>query len=226
MSNLQDRVQGRIVYFLATIIVLHLTYPLSEMGTLPSIGYLLIYVVLLALGISMAAASRRRVGFAVGSAIGVTVMGALWNFNPESVLLTYLTFGSLLSFLVLIAYTIAEYVFQARAITRDVLYAGVATYLLIGNIFTVWYVLVEVTTQLTMDTSAFTLNGEVTWQKMFYFSYTTLTTLGYGDILPATSAAQSFATLEAIIGVLYVAILVGRLVGVYAQEQPTSDRLL
>jgi hypothetical protein len=51
-----------------------------------------------------------------------------------------------------------------------------------------------------------------------YYSYVTLTTLGYGDITPASSYARSSAVLEAMTGVLYMAILVARLVSLYGQR--------
>jgi voltage-gated potassium channel Kch len=52
-------------------------------------------------------------------------------------------------------------------------------------------------------------------------THVTLTTVGYGDILPATSLARSLVSTEAVIGVLYIAILIGRLVGLYSS--PKSD---
>ncbi|MFC6487470.1 potassium channel family protein [Nitratireductor sp. GCM10026969] len=57
---------------------------------------------------------------------------------------------------------------------------------------------------------------EITWQKMVYYSYITLTTLGYGDITPVGTYAQAFASFEAVLGVLYTVILLSRLVGLYS----------
>lgn len=48
---------------------------------------------------------------------------------------------------------------------------------------------------------------------MVYFSYSTLTTLGYGDILPHSALAQSLVAVEAMLGLLYIAVIIGRLVG-------------
>lgn len=53
------------------------------------------------------------------------------------------------------------------------------------------------------------------WTQYIYFSLTTLTTLGYGDITPVNPFARVWSTLEAVVGVLYVAILVARLVSLY-----------
>jgi hypothetical protein len=51
--------------------------------------------------------------------------------------------------------------------------------------------------------------------NFLYYSFVTLTTLGYGDITPASSPARSLSTLEAVTGQLYIAILVARLVGLH-----------
>ena len=61
-------------------------------------------------------------------------------------------------------------------------------------------------------------DAPVQWQQLIYYSYATLTTMGYGDVLPVSWWARSFASAEAVIGVLYLAILMARLVGLYAQR--------
>ena len=62
----------------------------------------------------------------------------------------------------------------------------------------------------------------ITWQRMYYLSFTTLTTLGYGDITPVNAYVEPFVLAEAIIGVLYVAILMARLVSLY--EGPRREK--
>jgi len=61
------------------------------------------------------------------------------------------------------------------------------------------------------------------WQTLVYYSYATLTTLGYGDILPATFWARSAASFEAVVGVLYTAVIVARLVGLYAAKEVEQE---
>ena len=61
--------------------------------------------------------------------------------------------------------------------------------------------------------------GGVSWADMLYFSFATLTTLGYGDITLAYPEGRIFAVLEACTGVLYVAFLVARLVALYSSDQ-------
>jgi hypothetical protein len=115
-----------------------------------------------------------------------------------------------------------RFIFAARRVTRDVLYAAVAVYFLLGALFVpVFGVLESVTFAQTgghafVDNVAGPAGIPLPWQNLVYYSYITLTTAGYGDILPATLWARSLASLEAIIGVLYLTIIMARLVGLYA----------
>jgi voltage-gated potassium channel Kch len=92
------------------------------------------------------------------------------------------------------------------------LYAGIATYLLVGTTFAAVHALVyslDVQAYKGLD-SANEMN--TIWVQMIYFSFVTLTSTGYGDILPATPLARFFAVVEAVMGMLVVAILISRLV--------------
>ena len=72
---------------------------------------------------------------------------------------------------------------------------------------------------LAMDPSAFSGIEAVNWQQGFsrvaYYSFVTLTTLGYGDILPTNHIAEFFVYMEAIIGVFYMAIIVSSLISLH-----------
>jgi len=84
-------------------------------------------------------------------------------------------------------------------------------YLLLGLIWAIIYLLILVT-----DPQAFSGIDIGHWQEIFsrvaYYSFVTLTTLGYGDILPTSHIAEFFAYMEAIIGVFYMAIIVSSLI--------------
>lgn len=93
------------------------------------------------------------------------------------------------------------------------IYASVSLYLLLGF---AWYSLYNVIN--TARPGSFTNGGvpvpiKAPWSTFLYFSFVTLTTLGYGDVLPAKPAARMVAALEAVAGVLFIAITVARLVG-------------
>jgi len=108
-----------------------------------------------------------------------------------------------------------------RRITVDEIAGAVSAYILIGLFFTMLYLWLEL-----LQPGSFDIRNQVNPNKLVdysdfvLFSFATLTTLGYGDITPLTHFAQVLSVLESMIGVLYVAVLVGGLVGILI-----SDRL-
>lgn len=106
----------------------------------------------------------------------------------------------------------------------DILCGAAAVYFLIATTWAGSFQLIE-----NIAPGSFTgLSAEqvTRWNQLVYFSLTTLTTLGYGDINPVNSFARLWATLEAAVGVLYIAILVARLVAMYRPDDGPnhSDR--
>lgn len=112
-----------------------------------------------------------------------------------------------------------HYVLRRDAMTSDKIYGAVAAYMMIGIFWAFLYGLVQY-----FLPGAYSLNGVPHELQMvsdlIYFSFTTLTTAGYGDIAPVAIHARYLAILESMTGVMYVAILIARLTGVY----PIVDR--
>ena len=100
---------------------------------------------------------------------------------------------------------------------------AVCVYILLGLAWAVLYLLLA----LTLGDDAFKgLSGtgfHELWPQLLYFSFVTLTTLGYGDISPLVPIAGTLAYLEAIIGQLYVAILIAGLVGAHLNARAASN---
>jgi len=104
-------------------------------------------------------------------------------------------------------------VFRAVHVGVDELSGAVASYLLIAVAWAVSFRMIE-----TMIPGAFAQidpDPQAAFTQFLYLSLTTVTTLGYGDITPISPVARIWATLEAVTGVLYVAVLVARLVSLY-----------
>ncbi len=102
---------------------------------------------------------------------------------------------------------------KAEAVDLDVLCGAISVYLLLGVTWAVCYRVIE-----TLAPGSFALIEPVIaadWSQLLYFSLTSLTTLGYGDITPLSPVARVWSTLEAVTGVLYIAILIARLVSLY-----------
>ncbi|EMI42269.1 potassium channel family protein [Rhodopirellula sp. SWK7] len=118
----------------------------------------------------------------------------------------------------LLLLALGESVFSKGLSDLNRIIGAVCIYFIIGLLFALLYSLLE-----TFQPESFSLSmyendaagHQDRFGQLLYFSNVTLTTLGYGDIQPVSRPARSFATLEALIGQLYLAIVIARLVGVH-----------
>jgi len=125
------------------------------------------------------------------------------------------------------AVTILGYVFRGTKVTTDRIFAAICVYLLIGYAWTFIYALLEeLQPGSFVALSAVTPNDYVArYMEMRYLSFMTLTTVGYGDIVPHSPATRTFAALEAVVGQMYLAVLIARLVGLHIvhADKTSSD---
>mgnify|MGYP001813708678 FL=1 len=126
--------------------------------------------------------------------------------------LDYLYLGLMLVFLVSASWLVGGHVLLTGSVDLNKLIGTVALYLMIGLIWAVLYTMV-----LIVWPDAFHGIESGNWYdnlaETTYFSFVTLTTLGYGDISPARPIAEVLVVLEAVIGMFYVATVVASLVG-------------
>ncbi len=120
-----------------------------------------------------------------------------------------------------------QFVLRGTRVTLERIFAALCVYLLIGFAFSLIYTLIN-----AIDTSgAFRIpeesygpNGpEVYWRDFIFFSFVTMTTLGYGDFVPVNAWARSMTILQTIFAVFFLAVLIARLVGSYAQQDVVQD---
>lgn len=167
-----------------------------------------------------AVASRKR-SLAIALALAIPAITARWIDQLRPDLVHAAVF--LVCALLLLAFVIGHllhFVLRAPVVTVDVLCASIAAYLMLGLMWTVAYWLVD---QVTPG-GAFSFNTErgvhsINGFTGFYFSFITLSTVGYGDITPVSHAARWLAAMEAMTGLLYVAVLIARLVSLYSSTK-------
>ena len=118
-------------------------------------------------------------------------------------------------------------VVSSGPVTRHRIEGAVAVYLLIGVIFASLYSLIALVQPEAFQLSAVTEGGTVRQQydrltsQLTYYSFITLTTVGYGDVAPIDPLAKQFAVLEGLVGQLYPAILLARLVSLELADRKT-----
>ncbi len=152
----------------------------------------------------------------IGLAVTAFILAVVNYFLVSKVI--FLT-GLMASFLFLVfsIYLAFNHILFSGKITTNKIIGSLCIYLLIGVIWSLIYVFIA-----AIYPDAFTNIPPFTeYSRMWdylYFSFVTLTTLGYGDISPAIPLARTFAYLEAICGQFYLAILVASLVGAYISD--------
>ena len=135
-----------------------------------------------------------------------------------------------LVFLGLVVKVMLDHVMAQRAVSSDLIRAGLVVYLLVGIWFADVYALFEFLAPGSFNGDiAATVSaggeggGRIHSTRFTYYSLVTLTTLGYGDITPASTLARSFSAVEAIIGPVFLAVFIGRLVGVQVAQGSNTD---
>jgi voltage-gated potassium channel len=161
--------------------------------------------------------------FVVALVLAIPAVAGRWinHFRPDLVPPAVFLICALLLTMFLVV-RLLRFILRAASVNTEVLCASVAAYLMLGLMWTMAYWLVD---QLTPG-GAFSFNTNAGTRSMngftgFYFSFVTLSTVGYGDITPVSRIARWLAAMEAMTGLLYVAVLIARLVSLYST--PKSD---
>jgi hypothetical protein len=129
---------------------------------------------------------------------------------------------SILAGLLLLAtpFIILRRIATDKVVTTETVMGGVAVYLLLGFSFAFIYSAIALVIH---PTPFFTGVPSTTLNSTLFFSYTTLTTVGYGNLVPAAPLGQTFAMLEALFGQIYLVLIVARLVSLWGLERPTRN---
>ena len=156
------------------------------------------------------AVSRTRKSFFIVLIMGMIALALMWlkpflpDWNVELCVKILLAF-----YFLLIAIIILKSVLQNEKVTWEKISAALCVYLLIGIVWAFFYSIAD-----ALDAESFKLEQN-TFSPFVYFSMITLTSVGYGDIVPITPLARSLAFVEAITGQIYLTVLVSRLVSLH-----------
>jgi Ion channel len=210
----------RLLIALSALII---AFPFVEKLNLGNLIISILFTLVLISGVL--AVERRPVVLGIAVLVAVPAVVGRWvslywpdRFSPGIFLI-----GGII-FVLFVVVSLVRSILRAPAVTGDVLCTAISSYLMLGLLWTLAYWLVA---ELTPNAFSFnTAAGTNTSMKGFnslYFSFITLATVGYGDITPVTSSGRILAAAEAITGSLYVAILIARLVSLYAPPKVNGD---
>jgi len=139
------------------------------------------------------------------------ILGGAAQAQEEVAILLIIGLGSYAVFLFISIGAMIGKIFTQTQVTVDTIRGGIAVYFLLGIFWACLYRLL-----LHFDPQAIAIsNYDGEFSTILYFSFATLTTLGYGDIVPIAWQARSLTILESTIGQIYMTVLIARLVGLH-----------
>ena len=208
---------GRFGLLLFALVVLLIGYPYFE--NTRTGAFLGGVTSLLALTGGVYAVRANRWTFRVALALALATAAASARAFLGGVRGDFVVEATFSAFYALTTVVIFVEVVKTRQVTSDTMYGAICVYLLVGMTFGSLYDLIE-----TLHPGSFQINVDtagaagIGWRTLIFFSFMTLTTIGLGDVTPVTTQAQSLVLIEGVMGVLYVAVLVAKVVGIYAQR--------
>jgi hypothetical protein len=205
-------------------LLLLLSVPALLPERLEMLGTSIVFTLVLSAGVGAVAQTKRT--FRVALMIAAPALLLFWV-GPGLGTQVPVFLGDILlaGFLVYAAATILNRVLHADEVDAETIYGAVCVYFLAAAFWGVLFVLVEFVAPGSFnlpDSVNFTGGSRFDSGPMMYYSFVTITTLGYGDITPATELTRLLALLEAVLGQLYLVILIARLVGLYTVRGPAA----
>ena len=209
------------LYLLLSLLLVILMHPVLDHGFLPQVmlGLLMFVPVILA-----TVTLSRTKGWLW---LTVTPMAGVFIFTAANILfpnraLDRTRWVMLIAFFGLSVVGLFSFLKGARSVLNAHLYTAVSIYLLLGLVWFALYSAIEVFFPGSILHSSSTAMAKRP-SELLYFSLVTLTTIGYGDVVPLYPEVRILAAVEGITGVLYVAITVALLVSKYKQQGPSGD---
>lgn len=199
------------------LVMMFVVAPLQALGLFAFQVFELLLAIMLVAGVFIISGSRTAVA-AMLVALAMIVTGAVLRIRSPSILDLNLFAGAWLIVGLTLAWAVARSIFAPGRVTYHRVVGAVLLYLTVAIIFAAFFTFLG-----TLDPKAFVgLTVEDSPKlatRLIYFSFTTLTTTGYGDLAPLHPIARSLCNLEAIFGQLYPATLVARLVTLQLAHQ-------
>lgn len=211
----------RFGYLLAVLILLVLLYPFHDESPAATLGFGVLNSIILAAAAYAASHSRRTLLIMLALSAPVIALEWIYVFTRLSFIgnFRYLAAAVFYGYTI---YHVLHAVLRPGPVSADKISGAIAAYMLTAVGWAGLYGLTDSLVPGSFDLMGHSDAGNpLSIRDLLYFSFTTLTTTGYGDITPVSRHAQSLAILEQMFGTFYVAILIARLAGLY---QPGSSR--
>jgi len=222
--------RSSVAQFLGALVLMLFAAPfVDEIKYGPAIDTALLTFVLVA-GVLAVGRSHRTLVLALVLVVPAVLTRWGHHFWPDVLPLPFQSVTAL-AFICFLEFQLLQFIFRAPRVNSEVLCAGVSGYLLLGIIWMSAYRLVSLLNPVDPThpgafafTVGMTTPHSLSQFEAYYFSFITLSTVGYGDITPLSNGARTLAMMEAMTGTLYMAVLISRLVALYSSQPHESSK--
>lgn len=212
------RGHGPCTYLLLSLVALILIYPYLKENIFSKIILGLIYTMVLIGGAYAVGRDKRKLRIGLGLAI--IAIGLQWaHFTTQDVWLQRMRAVIYIIFLLFAIGEVLAYLLKKGPITADKLHGALAGYMMLALLWAFFYALIESFTPGSFLLGGTQLGDTGEFMHLLYFSFTTLTTTGFGDITPVSAQARSLVIIEEFTGVFFVGVLIARLAGLYPPQK-------
>ena len=179
-----------------------------------------VFLTAIALTMLYTITSKKRV-FYFGWSLAIIMLLSLWlKYFVSYDLFATVSMVAGAFFTVLVTFQMVQFIARSKTVTREVVYAAMLVYLLVAQLWALVYTFLNL-----IDPASFNLpGGQGDFLLFEYYSFVTLTTLGFGDITPLTKVAKAFSVLEAVVGQLYLVVVVAWFVGMLVARRAESSQ--
>lgn len=204
---------------LALLVTFILVFPLLETSAAGDLFMVFLVNLFLLSALYSVSDSPRELAMGILLAVPSLLTGWTWFFMPSDTALISLMV-TLVLFFTYILLVILHRILLARVVTSIEICRAVLVYIMIGLVFGMIYMLLEILS----GGSFIAGRGELTLSALFYFSFVSLSTAGFGDVFAVAPLARSVVIIEMLVGVMYMAVLIGLLINAHYSTRYTRQR--
>jgi voltage-gated potassium channel Kch len=204
--------KSRFIYIIFAILLVLLVSPfLRPLGLFGHL-FATLLIAMIPLSSALALTGNRKTAMVIFlmAVPFVTLDGLSFFFASRLLMIVAMSFASVLYFY--IVFVLVKNLLSIKVVTADMIYCAISIYLLIGIGWAGIYTVVE-----GISPGSFSVATET--GDLLYFSFVTLTTVGYGDVLPQSILGKRLAVFEAAMGSIYMAVIIAMIVGRYMSMQ-------
>jgi hypothetical protein len=217
------QVRGNFVYLLVSLLGFLIIIAILDQYPMMGGDQILMFLIEGTLIVGIWSIARHRIWFRIGIVlIAVGAINILMHAIFAHAWANYVNLIVALSFYIFTTFLAFEVLFTGEKIDFNMIMGSVCVYILVGITWSIFYFFESL-----IHPGAFNGIVEEAGKRRFtdllYYSYVTLSTLGYGDITPVSPIARTLAYLEALFGQFYIAILVASFVGMHISTKRSKS---